>query len=116
MHRSRRHDEGGQALVETVLILTVVFMMVLAGFEFGRGFHAFLTVTDAARDGARTALDATKTDANVVSAATAAAAPLAVTVSVLRVAGTVTVTVNHAFSPVIGLLGPFTMTKSAVAK
>jgi Flp pilus assembly protein TadG len=111
-----RRDEEGTALVETMLILTVVMTLLLAGFEFGRGFHAYLGVTEAARDGARTSLDATKSDADIQAAAVAAAAPLSVSVSVVRVSGEVSVTVTHAFQPVIGLLGPMTMSRTARAK
>lgn len=116
LHAPGRDGERGTALVETVIVLNVLMVLMLAGFEFGRGFHAYLAVTEAARDGARTALDATRTDAQVQAAASAAAAPLSVTVSVLRVSGTTTVTVVHAFAPVIGLLGPFQMSRAAVSK
>ncbi len=43
----------GQALVELALILPVLLLLVFGIIEFGRVFHGYLVVTQAAREGAR---------------------------------------------------------------
>jgi len=52
-HRLR--DEHGQSFVEFVLILPFLVFLVLAIVQFGKGFHDYITITDAARVGAREA-------------------------------------------------------------
>jgi len=48
-------QEKGQAMVELALIMPIVILMLMGIFEFGRLFHAHITVTHAAREGARLA-------------------------------------------------------------
>ncbi|MDH7576899.1 MAG: pilus assembly protein [Bacillota bacterium] len=43
----------GQALLELALILPVLLLLVFGIIEFGRVFHGYLVVTQAAREGAR---------------------------------------------------------------
>jgi Flp pilus assembly protein TadG len=45
--------ERGQGLVEFVLVLPIFLLLVFAIIDFGMGFHAWLTVTNSAREGAR---------------------------------------------------------------
>ncbi|MCX7682454.1 MAG: pilus assembly protein, partial [Anaerolineae bacterium] len=52
-HKERRK---GQALVEFALILPLVLLMLFGVIEFGRIFHAWLTVEHSARQGARYAV------------------------------------------------------------
>lgn len=51
----RRYGRGerGQSLVEFVLVLPVFLLLLFAIIDFGMGFHAWLTVTNSAREGAR---------------------------------------------------------------
>jgi Flp pilus assembly protein TadG len=56
----RRSDEG-QAVVEFALIVPVLMLLVVGVFEFGRAWSAHQAVTDAAREGARTAVIADPT-------------------------------------------------------
>jgi Flp pilus assembly protein TadG len=52
--RNKRGDgERGQALVEFALIVPIFLLLVFAIVDFGMGFHAWITVTNAAREGAR---------------------------------------------------------------
>lgn len=56
--RNRARDgkqELGQTLVEFSLILPVMLLMLFALVDFGRAFHTWLLVTNAAREGARVA-------------------------------------------------------------
>jgi Flp pilus assembly protein TadG len=52
-YRYGEKKERGQALVEFVLVLPVFLLLVFAIVDFGMGFHAWLTVTNSAREGAR---------------------------------------------------------------
>jgi Flp pilus assembly protein TadG len=52
-HRYGEKKERGQAMVEFVLVLPVFLLLVFAIVDFGMGFHAWLTVTNSAREGAR---------------------------------------------------------------
>ncbi len=51
----RRHGRGerGQSLVEFVLVLPIFLLLLFAIIDFGMGFHAWITVTNASREGAR---------------------------------------------------------------
>jgi len=48
-------SEVGQAIVETAIVLPVVLLLLVAIVDAGRVFHAWLIVTNAAREGARAA-------------------------------------------------------------
>lgn len=100
-----RRAQAGQALVETALVVSVMIVMALALFDIGRGVHAYLAVIQGARDGARVAMDASATDAQVSSAARSAAAPLDPTVSISRSATDVKVTVTYSYQPITPLAG-----------
>jgi Flp pilus assembly protein TadG len=64
--RGRRR---GQALVEFALIVPMLLLLVLGVVEFGRAWNVYQTLTDAAREGARTAVLArTPINADTVSA------------------------------------------------
>ena len=51
--RLLRRSEKGQSLAEFVLVLPIFLILVFAIIDFGLGFHAWLTVTNSAREGAR---------------------------------------------------------------
>lgn len=53
--RRFRQTETGQALVEFTMILPLFVLLFMGMVEFGRAFHAWLLVTNAAREGARVA-------------------------------------------------------------
>lgn len=62
MRLSRRGD-GGAAAVETALVLPLVLLIVFGIIDFGRMMNAQITLTEAAREGARAeALDASVVD------------------------------------------------------
>ena len=60
MRRWRRREDG-QAIVEFALVAPIFLLLVLGVVEFGRAFNVYQTVTDAAREGARTAVIANPT-------------------------------------------------------
>jgi Flp pilus assembly protein TadG len=43
----------GQSLVELVIILPILLIILLGVIDFGRVFYAYVTITNAAREGAR---------------------------------------------------------------
>jgi Flp pilus assembly protein TadG len=49
-----RSDRRGQSLVEFALILTPLFLILLAIIQFGFIFNSYVTMTNAAREGGRT--------------------------------------------------------------
>lgn len=51
--RRHGHGEKGQALVEFVFVLPLFLVLVLAVVDFGMGLHAWISVTNGAREGAR---------------------------------------------------------------
>ena len=62
--------QGGQALVEFVIVLPILVMLFFGIWQFGVAFHNYLAITDAARVGARAA--AVKRTSNPCGAATTA--------------------------------------------
>ena len=86
------------------MVVPVMLLLLVVVFDFGRGFVAYVSIKDSARDGARVALQESMdcaTDAE--PAAQDAAAPYVVMVDAAwdAVAQSCTVTVTHAYSPVI---------------
>lgn len=49
------HNERGQATVELALVLPVLLLLLAGTMECGRIFYAYLTISHAAREGARAA-------------------------------------------------------------
>jgi len=50
---ARRKGEDGQTLVEFTLVLPIFLLVLFAIVDFGMAFHAWITVTNSAREGAR---------------------------------------------------------------
>ncbi len=48
-----RKREDGQALVEFALVIPIFLLVLFAIVDFGMAFHAWITVTNSAREGAR---------------------------------------------------------------
>jgi hypothetical protein len=48
-----RKREDGQSLVEFALVIPIFLLVLFAIVDFGMAFHAWITVTDSAREGAR---------------------------------------------------------------
>src|SRR4030067_3530359 len=56
LHRLRgrpRKREDGQSLVEFALVIPIFLLVLFAIVDFGMAFHAWITVTNSAREGAR---------------------------------------------------------------
>ena len=109
----RGRGERGQSLVEFAMVVPLLLLLVFAIIDFGRAFDSWITVTSAAREGAR--VGAVGADqATIISKVDQAASDLdqsKLTVNVTNAQGapgsTVSVQVNYAFSfitPIGGLM------------
>ncbi len=56
MRRKFLRSEEGQAIVETALVLPFLLLLILGMIEFGWILNGQITITSAAREGARTAV------------------------------------------------------------
>ncbi len=56
LRRSRKPAGRGQALVEFALVIPIFLVVMVALFDLGRAVFAYNTLTNAAREGARTAI------------------------------------------------------------
>lgn len=64
----------GQALVELALVLPVLLLILFGIVEFGRIFHAYLVITNAAREGAREGV-ISNSDSQIINTVETAVAP-----------------------------------------
>ena len=69
-HGARGRGESGQALVEFALIVPIFLLLLLGIVEFARAWNIYEVLTDAGREGARTAVvdDPTTNDPLLVKA------------------------------------------------
>ena len=96
--RQRRSTERGTAIAELALLVGVICLIAVGVFEFGRVFHTYLSVVNAAREGARAAMDGTMSDSQLQSIASTAASPISVTVAVSHSGAQTTVNVSSNFT------------------
>jgi Flp pilus assembly protein TadG len=68
MRTRLRNDQRGAALIETAITIPIILLISVGIFEFGRAYQTWQVLTNAAREGARVAILADKTDADVTSA------------------------------------------------
>lgn len=64
----RLRNQKGAALLETAITLPLVLLVTVSIFEFGRAYQTWQVLTNAAREGARVAVLADATDAQVTTA------------------------------------------------
>ena len=66
--RRRAAGEGGQAVLETAFVSVVLLLLFAGAIDVGRMFYSYIVITNAAREGARTAarLPCTATNQDVV--------------------------------------------------
>ena len=115
------------------MVVPVMLAMLLVVFDFGRGFHAYISVTNGARHAARVAMheDKSCTKDDLQAFAQNGSSPYTVTVAdPVESEGLCFVTVSYTYSPIlpfitspislpaIGTFGPVwdgTMTQTAVS-
>ncbi|CEG28321.1 TadE/TadG family type IV pilus assembly protein [Bacillus sp. B-jedd] len=121
-------SEKGQSMVETALILPIVLMLLFGIVDFGRIFHAYLTLDHAGREAARLA-SIQKSNADITSKISSSTAgldssKLTVTISpneAARTSGTdATITLVYKIdfiTPfVTSLASPLTLTDTTVMR
>lgn len=124
---SRVSERGGVA-VEFALLAPILIMLLLGIMEFGRAYNVQVTLTNAAREGARsvaiTAVEADAIAAAINAAPTlnpmlkntdvtlryAAIPAMAPTPTACLPGRHVTVTVTYSLNTMTGIAGPFSMT------
>ena len=114
--KNRRFGEKGQNLVEFAMVVPIFLILVFAIVDFGMGFHAWITVTNAAREGARigaVGADSATIEARVVDTASSLVAE-DIAVTVVNAQGApgeaVSVDVDYEYeliTPLSNLLGIF---------
>jgi Flp pilus assembly protein TadG len=122
----RTPRQRGQAMVEASMVFLSAAVLLCGMFDLGRAFYYNIAVANAVREGARLAIDTSRTNTEIQAAVTDAAPSIAltnITVSpttrtTSNSGQTVTVTATHNFTvltPVISsVLGnPFAITRSA---
>ena len=53
LHHHRGNGSKGQELMEFAIVLPLLLLIVFGVLDLGRLFHALITITNAAREGAR---------------------------------------------------------------
>jgi Flp pilus assembly protein TadG len=124
------HNKRGQAIVEMAIIVPILVLLLAAIFDIGRVMHDALTITYAAREGARAAAVG-KDDANILAriyAASPSIDPSTMAVDIVPATQAarqpdqqVTVTINHDVTittPLISAIvpNPFPLTATAVMR
>jgi Flp pilus assembly protein TadG len=107
------NSRRGQSLVEFALVLPVLIVVLMAIFDFGFGIYTYNVLSNAAREGARYGIIATKTDTQikntVISKAVGVplnASQITITPSPTRTSGgTITVRITYPFAPITPLIG-----------
>ncbi|WP_395398339.1 TadE/TadG family type IV pilus assembly protein [Arthrobacter sp. UC242_113] len=116
---SRGSDRGAVA-VEFALLAPVLIMLLLGIMEFGRAYNTQITLSNAAREGARVmAIDNKQADAEAAATrASAGLGPLTMKFSTYPTASTpancssgsqVTLVVTYSLNTITGISGPFAM-------
>jgi len=68
MRTQLRKNQRGAALIETAITIPIILLIAVSIFEFGRAYQTWQVLTNAAREGARQAILADKTDGDVTNA------------------------------------------------
>ena len=116
---SHRRGDRGASAVEFALVLPILILLVMGILEFGWLFNGWITLTGAAREGARVAAvesgDGPVVDAVNAHATTFQAAPV---VAINRSGGTVTVSVTGNLQPLVGFFrtGPWVIEADATMR
>jgi len=113
MRRKRSSDESGAAAVEFALILPVLILMILGMIEFSRAYNVQISLSNAAREGAR--VMAIHDDPALARSSAIAAAPslnpaltsgeISVSPASCTSGQTVTVTINHSLTLITDYFG-----------
>lgn len=123
MKGERARRRRAQAMVEFAAIATILFLLVFAILEFGRGFFYYNTVVSAAQEGARYGVSdqAITCVKNAALSKTVALDIVANDVTVVcpyscSFGNSISVTVNYMFTPVVALIPGFPVQGNAAMR
>ena len=114
---------AGQSLVEFALLLPVLVLIAVGVFDLGRAFHALITISNAAREGARYGALHPSDEALIIDAAVDEANAQGITIAPEDVlincpkdvngsctrGGVLRVTVNYTFESLLNIFIPATI-------
>lgn len=111
-------SERGAAAVEFALLVPILIMILLGIMEFGRAYNVQASLTNAAREGARSmAINNDQTSAEDVAIKAAAQlnpkllnTDIAFSATSCTVGSQMTVTISYELTTMTGIAGPFAMT------
>ena len=102
--------------MEFALVVPLIVLLLVGIVEFGRGINAFITLSEAAREGARAGIYASATDNSIKAAVRSQAAAtlgqlpdagITISPSEPRASGALlSVTVDYAFNPATPIFSP----------
>jgi len=106
-------SQKGQSLVETALVLPILIMLLFGIVDFGRVFHAYLTLDHAGREAARDAAigkEDSEIESKITSSTTSLGSGVGVTITPAgkanRTSGNdVTITLNYTIDLITPILG-----------
>ena len=109
--KQKSKTKDGQAFVEFALVVPLLMLIIIGIFDLGFAVYARNTISDAAREGARTGIVLSATDAQItdrVQKAAPALSNLQITIvpATTRTFGQpITVTVVYTYVPITPLIG-----------
>lgn len=112
-----RHIAKGQSLVEFALVIPILLLVIFGLFDLGYAVFIKNMISNAAREGARTGIIITKTDADIRARVNAAAPGLNLSTAQIAITPSpnnrkfdepITVTVSYTYSPMTPVLGGIT--------
>jgi hypothetical protein len=119
---ARQSHAHGQGIVEFALLLPILILILVGVFDLGRAFHALITITNAAREGARYGTLHASDEDGMVQAAVNEAAGSGIDIIANDVivtcakddgrcvrGGALTVTVPYTFESILNLFIPATI-------
>lgn len=117
MKNKFRHIAKGQSLVEFALVIPILLLVIFGLFDLGYAVFIKNMISNAAREGARTGIIITKTDADIRARVNAAAPGLNLSTAQIAITPSpnnrkfdepITVTVSYTYSPMTPVLGGIT--------
>lgn len=113
-HEIHRNSSRGQSLLEFALILPVLMLVVMGTLDLGRAVYIRTTISNAAREGAHTAIISSNTNRNIMDAIESRSGGLGIQDSQISInptnqasrtkGTTVTIGINYPLTPMTPML------------
>jgi len=101
-------NKKGQAMVETIFVLPLLFLLIFGIIEFGRIYFTYMTLSNAAREGARySAVGMSSTDVEShINNVTSTVGTVDIDVDDETSDGNIIVSVSHNLELIMPIVGP----------